>query len=103
MKCCGFGGCSFSFIYILLTALLFFLKSFILSFGDLYYKYETNIFWIKPVLAKHGLMKLLIEYLGYIIYGGIFLHILRKKNIFTISNLIYSFILNYLIIIIYDI
>ena len=82
MKCCGFGGCSFSFIYILLTALLFFLKSFILSFGDLYYKYETNIFWIKPVLAKHGLMKLLIEYLGYIIYGGIFLHILRKKNIF---------------------
>ena len=81
MKCCRLGTCSFSYIYILFTVSLFFFKSCILSFSELSSLKKINIFGIEPVLIKHGLMKLLIEYLGYIIFGGLFFCIfkLRKK------------------------
>ena len=81
MECCRLGTCSFSYIYILFTVSLFFLKSCILSFSELSSLKKINIFGIEPVLIKHVLMKLLIEYLGYIIFGGLFFCIfkLRKK------------------------
>ena len=82
MKFCSFGGCSFSYLYIIFTALLFFLKSSILSLSELSAKTNKNIFGIKTVLSNHGLIKLLIEYIGYIIYGVLFLYIFRKKKIF---------------------
>ena len=86
MKCFGFGGCLPSYIYILFTILLFFLKNSILSLGELSFNTERNIFGIEPVIKKYGLMKLLVEYFGYIIYGGIFIFISRKNKIFTINK-----------------
>ena len=82
MKCLAFGGCSFSYLYILFAALLFILKSSILSLRELSVNNDKNIFGIKPVLLNHGLMKLLVEYLGYIIYGLIFIVVFQKKKIF---------------------
>ena len=82
MKCCGFGVCSFSYIYILFTVVLSFFKSSVLSFSELSSNQRINIFGIEPVILGHGLMKLIVEYLGYIIYGGIFFYIFRLKKIF---------------------
>ena len=82
MKCCSFGRCSFSYLYILFTALLFVLKSCILSFSELSAESKINIFGIEPVIIKHGLMKLLIESIGYIVYGFLFLCIFSKKKVF---------------------
>ena len=83
MKCCrfGFATCSFKYLYILFTVSLFFLKNCILSFSELSSTKKINIFGVEPVLIKHGLMKLLIEYLGYIIYGGIFFYIFRLRKL----------------------
>ena len=83
MKCCGFGfaTCSFSYLYILFTIVLFFLKNCILSFGELSSKNKINIFGIEPVLINHQLMMLLIEYLGYIIFGGLFFYFFRIRKI----------------------
>ena len=88
MNCCRFrfSTCSFSYLYILFTIILFFLKSCILSFSELSYKNKKNIFGIEPVLIKHGLMKLLIEYLGYIIFGGLFFYIFRIRNLVKSKN-----------------
>ena len=82
MKFCLLGGCSFSYLYILFTSLLFLLKSSILSLNQLSVETYKNIFGIQPVLLNHGLMKLLIEYIGYIIYGYIFLYVFRRNKIF---------------------
>ena len=82
MKFCLLGGCSFSYLYILFTSLLFLLKSSILSLNQLSVETYKNIFGIQPVLLNHGLMKLLVEYLGYIIYGLIFIVVFQKKKIF---------------------
>ena len=82
MKCCSFGRFSFSYLYILFTALLFVLKSCILSFSELSVESKKNIFGIEPVILKHGLMKLLIESIGYIVYGFLFLCIFSKKKVF---------------------
>ena len=82
MKLCLLGGCSFSYLYILFTSLLFLLKSSILSLNQLSVETYKNIFGIEPVLLNHGLMKLLIEYIGYIIYGYIFLYVFRRNKIF---------------------
>ena len=81
MECCRLGTCSFSYIYILFTVSLFFLKSCILSFSELSSLKKINIFGIEPVLIKHGLMKLLIEYLGYIIFGGLFFCIFKLRRL----------------------
>ena len=87
MKCCAFGfsTCSFSYLYILFTIVFYFLKYCILSFSELSSKNRINIFGIEPVLTNHRLIMLLIEYLGYIIFGGLFLYLFRirreiKKN-----------------------
>ena len=83
MKCFrfGFSTCSCSYLYILFTIILFFLKNCILSFSELSSAKKINIFGIEPVLIKHRLMKLLIEYIGYIIFGGLFLYIFRIRKI----------------------
>ena len=83
MKCCkfAFSSCSFSYLYILFSIILYFLKSCVLSFSELSSTKKINIFGIEPVLIKHGLMQLLIEYIGYIIFGGIFLYIFRLRKI----------------------
>ena len=83
MKCCGFGfaTCSFSYLYILFTIVLFFLKNCILSFSELSSSKKINIFGIEPVLTNHKLMMLLIEYLGYIIFGGLFFYFFRIRKI----------------------
>ena len=83
MKCCGFGfaTCSFSYLYIFFTTALFFLKNCILSFSELSSSKKINIFGIEPVLTNHKLMMLLIEYLGYIIFGGLFFYFFRIRKI----------------------
>ena len=83
MKCCAFGfsTCSFSYLYILFTIVFYFLKYCILSFSELSSKNRINIFGIEPVLTNHKLMMLLIEYLGYIIFGGLFFYFFRIRKI----------------------
>jgi hypothetical protein len=81
-KWCGFGKCSLSYLYILLTALMFLLKSSLLNLGDLSFNTGNNIFGFETVIKNHGLMKLLLEYLGYIAFGAIFLKIFEKKRNF---------------------
>ena len=81
-KCCELGECSTSYIYILLTNIFFFFKSSVLNLGELQINTSINIFGIETVIKNHVLIKLLLEYVGYIIYGLIFLKIFNKKNIF---------------------
>ena len=85
-KLFGFGKCTFFYIYILLTALMFLLKTSILNLRELSFQTDKNIFGIETVIKNHGLMKLLLEYIGYIIYGAIFLKIFEKKIIFKKEN-----------------
>ena len=82
MKCCRFGftACSSSYLYILFSALLYFLKSSLISFSELSFIKKTNIFGIEPVIFRHGLIKLMFEYSGSVIFGGIFYYI------FTVSK-----------------
>ena len=82
MKCCIFGGCLLTYIYIFFSVILFFVKCAILCLNGLNFDTHKNIFGIETVLHKHGLMQLLLEYLGYIIYGGIFLFKLKNNKIF---------------------
>ena len=88
MKCCAFGfsTCSFSYLYILFTIVFYFLKYCILSFSELSSKNRINIFGIEPVLTNHRLIMLLIEYLGYIIFGGLFFYFFRIRKIIKKNN-----------------
>ena len=81
-KWCGFGKCSLSYLYILITALMFLLKSSLLNIGELSFNTSKNIFGFETVIKNHGLMKLLLEYLGYIVFGAIFLKVFQTKETF---------------------
>ena len=81
-KWCGFGKCSLSYLYILITALMFLLKSSLLNLGELSFNTSKNIFGFETVIKNHGLMKLLLEYLGYILFGAIFLKVFQTKETF---------------------
>jgi len=82
-KCFEIGEFSKSYFYILLTSLLFIFKSCVLNLGDLAIQTKSNIFGIETIIQNHVLIKLLLEYLGYILYGAIFLSIFTKKKLFT--------------------
>ena len=82
MKWCGFGKCYLSYKYILMTALMFLLKSSLLNLGELSFNTSNNIFGFETIIKNHGLMKLLLEYLGFIVFGAILLKILGKKETF---------------------
>ena len=82
-KFCGFGQCSPKYIYILITALLFLFKSAVLGLSELYFNFPSyNMFKVETVINGHPLVKLLLEYLGYVIYGAIFYLVLKKNKIF---------------------
>ena len=81
-KCCGFGKLSLNHIYILLTLLTFFLKSALLSLGEIKFHTNVNIFGFETVIRNHGLMKIIFEYLGYIIFGVIFFRKLEGSSFF---------------------
>ena len=78
-KCLRVGECSFYYLYILITGLLFLFKNSLLSLKELNINKKYNIFGINTILYNHGLIKLFIENLGYILFGCIF--ILISKNI----------------------
>ena len=82
MKCCRFGftSCSSSYLYLLFSTSLYILKSCIMSFHELSSPKYSNIFGITPVILKHGLIKLMIEYLGSVIFGGIFFYIFTARK-----------------------
>ena len=81
-KCFRFGKLSLNHIYILLTLLTFFLKSALLSLGELTFHTNVNIFGFETVIRNHGLMKIIFEYLGYIIFGVIFFQKLEGSSFF---------------------
>ena len=81
-KCCVFGKLSLNHIYILLTILTFFFKSALLSLGELNIHTNVNIFGFETVIRNHGLMKIIFEYLGYIIFGVIFFRKLEGSSFF---------------------
>ena len=74
------GKCSKKYIYIFITALMFILKNCIISIGELSFQTQKNIFGIEVVLRNHPLMKLLLEYIGYIIFSIIFKFAFRNKS-----------------------
>ena len=77
-KCLRVGECSFYYLYILITGLLFLFKNSLLSLKELNINKEYNIFGINTILYNHGLIKLFIENLGYILFGCIFILISKK-------------------------
>ena len=80
-KCLRFGECSIYYIYILITGLLFLLKNSLLCLKDIEIQKDFNLFGVDTVIKNHGLIKLILEFIGYIIYGAIFMLILKKiKN-----------------------
>ena len=79
----GFGKLSLNNIYIFLTALMSFLKESLLDIGDLGIQTNVNIFGFKLVIKNHGLMKIILDYFGKIIFGIIFLLKFEKISFFT--------------------
>ena len=79
-KCLKIGKCSFYYIYILITGLLFLLKNTLLSLRDLSVNKDYNIFKIDTIISKHGFIKLVIENLGYILFGWIFWLIIKNSK-----------------------
>ena len=79
-KCLKIGKCSFYYIYILITGLLFLLKNILLSLRDLSVNKDYNIFKIDTIISKHGFIKLVIENLGYILFGWIFWLIIKNSK-----------------------
>ena len=80
-KCFKIGKCSKYFIYILVTGFTFIIKNSILSLRELNFDTDYNIIGIKVVLRNHALLKLLLEYIGYILFGLISKYIYKKKYI----------------------
>jgi hypothetical protein len=67
-------------LYILLTALFFVLKTLVINLNDIGIFKNTNIFGINIIVNNHILMKLLIEYFGYIIFGIVYKIFFDKNN-----------------------
>ena len=61
--------CSKYYLYILLTAVFFVLKSLVINLNDIGIYKDKNVFGINIIVNNHILMKLLIEYFGYILFG----------------------------------
>ena len=72
--------CSRHYLYVLLTALFFAIKSSVINLKDLGFKKNYNIFGINVVASEHILMKLLLEYSGYAIFGIIYKNIFEKND-----------------------
>ena len=68
------------YMYIFFTALFFVLKTLVINIGDFGINTQYNMFKINVVVNNHILMKLLIEYFGYTIFGTLFKIISYKKN-----------------------
>ena len=75
-----FKKCSKHYLYILITAFFFVLKSLVINLKEIGIDKDTNIFGINVIVNDHILMKLLIEYFGYIIFGIIFKLFFDKKD-----------------------
>ena len=80
-KYCKVGKCSKDYIYIIITSLLFIFKNTLLSLKDLEIDNDNNLIGVDTVIHRHGLIKLFLEYLGYIIFGYIFMLIFKKNKI----------------------
>ena len=78
-------------IYILITITFFIIKNLVLSLSELSFNTNNNIFGIDLVMRNHILIKLLIEYFGYIIFGTIFSTCLNKNKYMNKKNAQYIF------------
>ena len=83
--------CSKKYIYILITITFFIIKNLVLSLSELSFNTNNNIFGIDLVMRNHILIKLLIEYFGYIIFGTIFSTCLNKNKYMNKKNAQYIF------------
>ena len=73
--------CSKQYIYIPITVSLFIAKNIVLTLKELSFDTDKNIFGIELVIKNHIFMKLLLQFFGYIIIGGIlYFHSLKKKD-----------------------
>ena len=72
--------CSKKYIYVLITCSFFIAKSIVYSLDELSFDTNSNIFGIDLIIKKHILIRLLLEYLGYIILGGILIFRHRQKK-----------------------
>ena len=61
---------------------MFFLKTSLLNLGDFAIKTNVNIFGFETVIKNHGLMKIIFEYLGFIIFGIIFYQKFEGRSFF---------------------
>ena len=79
--------CSKHYLYIILTALFFVLKNSVLNLQELGFNDKNyNIFGINIVADQHILMKLLLEYSGYTIFGILFKIIFDKDDTNNIQD-----------------
>lgn len=79
--------CSKHYLYIILTALFFVLKNSVLNLQELGFNDKNyNVFGINVVADQHILMKLLLEYSGYTIFGILFKIIFDKDDTNNIQD-----------------
>ena len=79
-------NCSKNYIYILLTAGFFILKSCTINLNEISIDTQKNIFGIQVIIYNHILMKLLLEYFGYIIFGVLAIIFANHKEIKKTTN-----------------
>ena len=73
--------CSKKYLYVLYTALFFVIKGCLLSLDEVKIGINKNMFGMDIIIYNHLFIKSLVEYFGYIIFGGIFSLIFDKKQI----------------------
>ena len=76
----GFGKISPLYLYILYSIIFKCLNDFILSFGLIKNNTNYGLFFFETELNQHILIKSLYKYIGFIIFGLIFLFASNKTN-----------------------
>ena len=76
----GIGNCSFTYLYILGSSIITLLEDYVISLNDIKEDCKYNIFKISLQIKKHKIIRLLYKFIGYIIFGSLFLYIFNRIN-----------------------
>ena len=76
----GIGNCSFTYLYILGSSIIALLEDYVISLNDIKEDCKYNIFKISLQIKKHKIIRLLYKFIGYIIFGSLFLYIFNRIN-----------------------
>lgn len=80
-NCISFGGCNLYYYYVLGAIICKTLNDYLFGFSTINRDNYIGIFGFQPVLSDYYLIKSFFIYLSYIIFGSVFLFILKKQSI----------------------